>query len=166
MRASHFCILLVLAAAACDLRSGIAKQEMEKYTSTPPSPVSPTPTPPIDPADAVEADLMLDGKLISVNGYDQQATAKCDEFNQLMVNGDRNVVTISGVCRQIMINGDSNQIGSDAAVEFVFNGRDNTVWHSRFANSKHPSVIDNKKHGNVVIKGPRTDGSPNPKNTK
>lgn len=165
MKALLLCMSLIAAAGSCDLRSGIAKQEMEKYVSTSPSPASPTPTPPVDSADVIEADLTRDGKLISVNGYDQRQTATCDEFNQLMVNGDRNVVTITGVCRQVMINGDGNNIAVDAAVEFVFNGTENTLWHLRFANGKHPSVIYNKP-GNVVIKGPRTDTQAQPNNTK
>ncbi len=153
------CVLSIAILAACDLRSGIAKDNMEKYTSTPtPAPSgSPTPTPePIDPADIVEVDASQDGPTISINGHDQDKTIACTKFNSVMVNGDTNAVTIKGACRQVMINGDKNKITAEATMGFVINGSENTVSYSRFANGKRPSVIENKT-GNTIEKIPHTN---------
>jgi hypothetical protein len=147
-----FCILLVAVLASCDLRSGTAKQEMEKWVSTPTPPFSPTPTPiPIDPADIVKVDASQDGDTIHVDGYGLKTTKNCAKFNRVMVNGDANVVTIKGVCKQIMINGDKNEVTVDASMEFVFNGTDNNAKFARYPNGKQPSVIDNQS-GNIVEK--------------
>lgn len=66
-----------------------------------------------------------------------------------MVNGDGSVINVAGVCRQIMINGDGNKITLDAAMEIVLKGSDNLVRHSRYANGKQPSVLDDRG-GNMV----------------
>lgn len=147
-----FCVLAIAILASCDVRSGIAKKNMEKYTLTPTQIPGILPTPagtPIAPADIVEVDVNLDGDLIPINGYGQNKTTACTKFNRVMVNGDANKVTIKGVCRQIMINGDKNEITADAAMEFVFNGSENIVRYSRFPNGKRPSVIENRA-GNIV----------------
>jgi hypothetical protein len=79
------------------------------------------------------------------------------------VNGDGSVINVAGVCRQIMINGDGNKITLDAAMEIVLNGSDNSMRHSRYANGKQPSVIDNRG-GNIVEKIPAmTSGPPSRK---
>lgn len=146
------CLLLVAAVASCDLRSGIAKQEMEKFSGTPTPSISPTPTPePISPADIVTVDTSLEGPSVNVDGYEQKKTVACAKYNRVMVNGDDNTVTVKGACSQIMINGDNNQVIVDAAMSYVLNGRGNTVKYLKFANGKHPVVTQNKP-GNVVEK--------------
>ena len=138
--------------ASCDLRSGIAKENMEKFNPTPTPPFSPTPTPvPIDPADIVVVDIDQEGDVLSVNGYDQKKTINCTKFNRVRVNGDTNLANIKGVCREIMINGDKNEITVDAAMEFVFNGSENKVKYSRFPNGKQPLVTQNRP-GNIIEK--------------
>lgn len=138
------CVLLIAVFAACDMRSGIAKDEMEKFVTKPTPPIAPTPAEiPIDPADAVEVDISVEGDPISINIHEKKKTAACPKFNRIKVNGYANVITITGVCQQIMINGDRNDITADAAMEFVFNGSDNIVKYSRFPNGKRPLVTDN-----------------------
>lgn len=138
--------------ASCDLRSGTAKREMEKFTSAPTPPISPTPEPePIDPADIVNIDTTQQGPSISIDGYKQKKSANCTKYNRVMVNGDESVITIKGVCRQVMINGDKNEITAEAAMEFVINGSENKVSYSKFANGKRPSIIENKP-GNTIEK--------------
>lgn len=147
-----FCVLLAATFAACDLRSGTAKQEMEKFSGSPTPPISPTPTPePIDPADIVNVDTSQTGPSISIDGYEIKRSVTCTKYNRVMVNGDESTITIKGVCRQVMINGDKNKITADAAMEFVINGSENTVSYSKFANGKRLSVIENK-HGNTIEK--------------
>jgi len=147
-----FIVFMIAIAVSCDLRSGIAKQNMEKYVSTPTPPISPTPTPEaVDPADIVSVDTSVQGDMISINGYELNQTKDCTKFNRLMINGDDNVVTIKGVCRQIMINGDRNKVTADAATEFVLNGSENIVRYSRFPNGNRPTVIENRP-GNVIEK--------------
>ncbi|MEO7660253.1 MAG: DUF3060 domain-containing protein [Pyrinomonadaceae bacterium] len=157
MISTIFKIFLVPAIAifvSCDLRSETAKREMEKFTSSPTPPILPTPTTtPIAPEDFVEVDVSVEGDMISINGHEQKTTSNCPKYNRLFVNGDDNNVTIKGVCQQIMINGDKNQITVDASMAFVFNGSENIVRYSRFANGKQPSVIQNRE-GNIVEKIP------------
>ncbi|MGE3468031.1 MAG: DUF3060 domain-containing protein [Pyrinomonadaceae bacterium] len=159
MRTIYFilCLICLATLPSCDLRSGIAKKNMEKYVSTPtPRPsISPTPaSTPIDPADIVEVDMSVTGDTISVNGYDEKGSAACNKFNRVMINGDANEVTITGVCSQIMVNGDRNEINADAAREVVFNGSENTVKYARFPNGMQPSVTNNRE-GNVIEKSAR-----------
>lgn len=146
------CLLLIAVNSSCDLRSETAKREMEKFTSSPTPPISPTPTlEPIDPADIANVDTSQDGPQISIDGYEQKKSANCTKYNRVMVNGDKSVVTIKGVCRQIMINGDKNQVTAEAAMEYVVNGSENTVGYSKFANGKRPSIVENKP-GNTIEK--------------
>jgi hypothetical protein len=138
--------------ASCDVRSETAKKSMEKYTSSPTPPIpTPTPATPIDPADIVEVDVNQEGDTIFIDGFEQKKTASCTKFNKIMLNGDKNTVTIKGACRQIMINGDGNKVTADAAKELVFNGSENTLSYSRFANGKQPLVTENRA-GNVIEK--------------
>src|SRR5687767_14179979 len=138
----YLAIALIAAIASCDLRSGTAKRNMEKYVSTPAPPISPQPTEaPVDPKDVLAVDTSLEGDMISIAGSDQRTTTTCTKFNRTMVNGDGNRINIKGGCKQLMINGDGNDIIADAAMEIVFNGSTNTVKYARFANGKRPIVI-------------------------
>lgn len=143
-------MLLFAVLISCDMRSDTAKKEMEKFSGSPTPRVSPAPAEaPIDPADIVQVDTSLDGDTISLNVPEDSKKANCTKFNRVMVNGDRNVFTIKGVCRQILVNGDGSQITADAAMEFVFNGSGNTVTYSHFPNGKRPIVTDNQSDNTV-----------------
>ena len=147
------CLVCVFSAAfltSCDLRSDIAKKEMEKFSGTP----TPVPSPtvaekPIDPADVVQVDTNLEGETIGINGDQQKKTIACTKFNNVMINGDGAVATITGVCRRIMFNGNGNKITADAATEIVFNGSQNTLIYSRFPNGKRPIVTQNRPDNTV-----------------
>ena len=148
-------ILFILAGStftSCDVRSGIAISEMEKFDSSPTPSISPTPTPePVDPADIVEVDTTIDGRPITVDGYEIKRSINCTKNNRVMINGNDNTVDIKGVCRRVMVNGDTNKITLDAAIEYVFNGTENTLSYSRFANAKRPLIVENRP-GNTIEK--------------
>lgn len=147
-----FCMLLIALVGSCDVRSEIAKKNMEKYLPSPTPPVLPAPTEaPIDPKESIEVDTGLQGDPVSIDGHDQKKTAACPKFNRVKVNGNANTVKIKGACRQIMINGDRNEITVDAAMEFVLNGSENVIRYSRFANGKPPTIIENRA-GNIIEK--------------
>jgi len=147
-----FCVLLIAFSASCDFRSGIAKDNMDKYTTTPTPAPSATPVEaPIQSGDIVEVNIKREGDPVSINGRDQNKTAACTKFNRMTVNGTRNTVTIKGPCRQIMVNGDENTVIADAAMEFVLNGTGNKIRYSRYVNGKRPTVKENRV-GNVVEK--------------
>lgn len=142
----------LIAFAACDLRSGIAKDEMEKFNGRP----TPTRTPeipeePIDPADSVTVDTSQPMASISLDGGSKAKTANCTKFESVTVNGNSSVVTIKGNCRQIMINGDGNQVIVDGVMSVVINGEDNTLKYSRYINAKRPTVTNNAG-GNTIEK--------------
>jgi len=143
-------IFSIAIAASCDMRSGTAKEEMEKFSGSPTPTITPTATPtPIDPADIVQADTSVEGDVLSVNGQAQKTTLKCDKFNRVMINSGASTITITGACGQIMVNGNGNQITADAASEFVFNGSDNSLKYARFVNGKQPLVTDNRSANNI-----------------
>lgn len=147
-------LFLIASTSACDVRSDTAKRGVEKYLPTPTPAFSPIPTPtPVDPAFMIAADTSVEGETIHSNGSGQKKTESCKKLDRVMVNGDDNVLTIKGVCRQIMINGDRNKISAEAAIEFVFNGTENTLEHSRFVNGKLPLITQNKS-GNLVEHAP------------
>ncbi|MBA3770729.1 MAG: DUF3060 domain-containing protein [Blastocatellia bacterium] len=149
---SAFCMLLIAFSTSCDFRSGIAKDNMDKYTTTPTPAPSLTPVEaPIESGEIVEVDIKLGGDPVSINGRDQNKTGAFTKFNRMTVNGTGNTVTIKGPCRQIMVNGDENTVIADAAMEFVLNGTGNTIRYSRYVNGKRPSVRENRV-GNVVEK--------------
>lgn len=136
------------------MRSGIAKKEMEKYELAPTPTIAPPPSgTPIDRADIVEVEIDQQGDPISIDGLRQNKIVTCTKFNRVTINGDESVVTVKGACGEIMINGDRNIITAAAAAAFVFNGSENIVKYSRFANGKQPSVIDNRG-GNSIEKVP------------
>ena len=142
--------LAIAAFAACDFRSGTAKEEMEKFSGTPTPTITPAPTPePVEPADVVQVDTSLEGGLLTVNNSTQNKTVTCKKFDRVMVNCSGAEITINGACRQIMVNGSSNQINADAAMEFVFNGSGNTLKYSRFVNGKRPTVTENQAGNNI-----------------
>lgn len=150
-------ILLVLAVcvlASCDMRSGTAKKEMEKFEGTPTPTVSLTPaSTPIDPAYIVSVDTSIDGDILTVNGDEQTKTITCTKYDQVMINGDRSVVTVNGACRKIVINGDGGTVTADSSSEFILNGSGNKVTYSRFANGKQPVVTQNVS-GNEIERIP------------
>lgn len=143
-------LLLLVALAACDLRSETAKKEMEKFTSSPTPTISPSPqAAPINPADVITVDANLEGDAISIDGYDQKKSVNCTKVNRVRVNGDGNKIVVKGGCRQIMINGDRNEINADGAMEFVFNGSDNAIKWSHYVNGKVP-IITKNRDGNRI----------------
>jgi len=146
------CVISIAAVAACDLRSGTAKDEMEKFSGTPTPTISPVPTPtPVDPADIVQVDTSQEGDTLTVNRNEPKKTLSCKKYDQVMINSTGSVVTITGACRQIMVNGDGNQITADAASEIIFNSTDNTLKYSRFVNGRQPVLTENKP-GNTIEK--------------
>jgi hypothetical protein len=143
---------------SCDMRSGTAKEEMDKFSGTPTPTITLPPTPtPVDPADVVQADTTQEGERLTVNGHSQNKNLTCTKYDRVMVNGNGSTATITGACRQIMINGDGNQITVDAAAEFVLNGTSNSLKYSRFVNGKQPVITENQS-GNVIEKIPYKPG--------
>ncbi|MEP6847378.1 MAG: DUF3060 domain-containing protein [Acidobacteriota bacterium] len=144
--------LAIMILASCDLRSGTAKEEAEKFNGTPTPTVSPTPTlVPIDPADIIQVDTTQTGDDVAVNRDQLNKTVACDKYNALNISGDSHNVTIKGVCREITINGDKNKITTDAAMRFVINGEGNTIGYLKYPNGQRPSVTD-RGDGNVIEK--------------
>ena len=144
--------LAIIILASCDFRSGIAKQEAEKFNGTPTPSVSPTPTAvPIDPADIVQVDTSQNGEDLVFNGRQPSKTVACTKYNEVRINIDSATVTITGVCRQITINGNNNKIAADATMRFVINGVGNNIGYLRFPNGQRPLVTDNG-NGNVIEK--------------
>jgi hypothetical protein len=146
-----FAVISLSILASCDVQSGIARKGVEKYIPTPTPSISPTPTEvPIDPADVLQVDTSVQGPLISINEKQKRSTV-CDKYNRVMVNSSDNVVTIKRACSQVTINGDRNDVTVEAATEIVFNGSENKVRYSRYANGKRPLITDNKT-GNLTEK--------------
>jgi hypothetical protein len=146
------CMALIVGLVSCDLRSGTAKDEMEKFSGSPTPTISPVPTPtPVDPADVFKVDTAQEGDTLTVNRNEPKKTLNCAKFDQVMINSTGSVVTISGACSQIMVNGDGNRISADAVSEVVLNGTENSLKYMRFVNGKQPIVIENKP-GNVIEK--------------
>ena len=144
--------LFIAVLTSCDMRSGTAKEEMDKFSGTPTPTITPMATPtPIDPADVVQVDTNKEGGILTVNATKQQNSLSCDKFNQVMVNSNNRTLTISGACRQIMINGNGNQITADATAEIVLNGTNNSVKYARFVNAKRPLITENQS-GNEIEK--------------
>lgn len=145
-------VILLSTLTSCDVQSGITKKSVEEYQPTPLPSVAPTPVEtPIDPADVVEVDIAQQGDLISLNEPKMKKTVTCDKYNQVMLNDSDGVITIKGACRQIMINGNRNDVTAEAVMSVVFNGEENKVKYSRYANGKRP-VITNNKPGNITEK--------------
>lgn len=153
-----FTILSIAVLASCEVQSEMSKKGVEKYVTTPTPVVSPTPTQePIDPADVVQVDTAVEqGPSITINSAKDKMNVVCSKYNRVMVNGGDKVATVKGACSQIMINGNKNDVTAEAVGEIIFNGSDNRVRYSRFANGKRPIVTDNKG-GNVAEK---VTGSP------
>lgn len=144
--------IFVATLSSCDVRSEIAKKNMEKYEATPNSSPYPVPSPqgsPIDPKDVVTADINQEGTSISFNMGDNKRSATCSKLDRVMVNGDNHKITIKGACRRITINGDGNEVTADAALEFTLNGSGNTLRYSRFVNGARPSIVENRT-GNTI----------------
>lgn len=136
--------MIAAAVAGCDMRSGTAKEEMEKFSGTPTPALSPTPPEkPIDPAEVINVDAAVEGDKITINGSAQKKTVACTKLNRVMISGGSSTISITGACGQIMVNGNGNQLTIDAATEIVLNGDKNTVQYSRYVNGKRPVIKDN-----------------------
>ena len=158
--------LAIIILASCDFRSGIAKEEGEKFNGTPTPTVAPTPTAvPIDPADIVQVDTSQNGDDLVINASKQNKTAACLKYNLVNVNIDSATVTITGACQQVTINGDNNKVTADATMRFVVNGDGNTVGYLKFPNGQRPSVKDNGS-GNVIEKTSASALANNASNSK
>jgi hypothetical protein len=145
-------VTLVATLMSCDVRSGTAKRALEKLEPAPIPSISPTPEePPINPADVIQVDITQQGDLISVNKDGEKKPVTCDKYNQVMINSSDTVITIKGGCRQLMINGNNNDVTAEAVMSVVFNGEDNKVKYSKYANGKRPSITQNKT-GNTTEK--------------
>ena len=147
-----FTVLSISILASCDAQSDMAKKGVEKYVTTPTPAVTPTPEEPIDPADVVQANSTERGPVISVNRGQDKMNLVCDKYNRVMINGSSHTVTIKGVCSQIMLNGHKHDVTVDAVTEIVFNGNENKVRYSRYANGKRPIVTKNSKGENLAEK--------------
>ena len=149
----HFLILFSIVgfiSIACDVQSGIARKSVEPQLATPTPERSPIPTPtPIDPSDAVNVDTTEDGPTLSVNEDGEKKSLNCNKFNKVMVNGDKNTLTINGVCASVMFNGNGNNADINASAQFVFNGDNNIVTYSKYVNGKQFILTDNKKTNSV-----------------
>jgi len=142
------CLIFIALVTACE-PSGIAKEEMEKFSGTPTPTLAPTPEQtPIPAADTVQVDTSLDGEILTVNA-ERQKSLNCVKYNQVMINSDASTVTIKGACQRVVVNGDRNQITADASSSFEFNGGGNTVTYSRFVNGKQPLVSNNDGDNDV-----------------
>lgn len=145
-------VLSISILASCDVQSEMAKKGVEKYGPTPTPSISPTPTEaPIDPADVVQVDTSEPGPSIVINTPEDKANVVCNKFNRVMVNGGPKVVTVKGVCSQIMLNGNQHDVTAEAVTEIIFNGTENKLRYSKYANGKRPRVTDNKG-GNISEK--------------
>ena len=148
-----FAILSISFLASCDVQSGMSKKGVEKFVTTPTPAISPTPTEaPIDPADVVQVDTSIErGSSININTASDKMNVVCDKYNRVMLNGAAKVVTVKGACSQIMLNGNQHDVTAEAVSEIVFNGSENKVRYSRYANGKRPVITDNKG-GNIAEK--------------
>ena len=116
---------------------------MEKYVTTPTPQATVTPEPPIDPADVVTSDITQDGPKITVKKITDNTALNCDKYNRVAINVDDKSFVVKGVCNELMVNGDRNRITIAAASTIVLNGNANTVQYSKYANGKRPFVKDN-----------------------
>jgi hypothetical protein len=135
------CVVVVL--NACDVQSGIASKSVEKYTTTPTPQPSVAPEEPIDPADVVTVDATQEGPKLTVKKITDNTALSCDKYNRVAINIDDKSFKITGICKELMINGDRNQVTMSAASEIVVNGAANNVKYSKYANGKRPFVKDN-----------------------
>ncbi len=137
----------VLASAAfiigCDPQSGIASRSVEKYTTTPTPAKTPEVVEQIDLADSIAVEATQEGPRISIPPADEKKVVDCKNYNEVRINGDGKTVNIKGVCRQLMINGDRNRIAGVAFTSIVFNGSENVVEHTKYANGKKATLTDN-----------------------
>lgn len=140
---------------ACDVQSGIASKSVEKYVPTPTPEKTVEVVEKIDPADVVTVDTAAQGDQISINPSDNKPNIDCKKYNRVIINGDAKTFTIKGACRQILVNGDRNKISVDAFSEIVLNGYDNNVEYSKYVNGKQPVITDNSKTNTVS----KTDAS-------
>lgn len=137
--------------SACDVQSGITKKSVEKYASTPTPERTVEVVEPVDPAEIINVEATAEGPPLSINKPEDKTTIDCNKYNRVVVNIDAREIKIKGVCRQLMINGDRNQIVAVAFVEVVFNGHENSVQYSKYANGKKPILKDNGM-GNTIFK--------------
>jgi hypothetical protein len=143
----HFLLLIGIVSVAigisCDAQSEIAKKSVEKYQTSPTPQVSLTPEDPIDPADIVNADVSQEGPKITIKKITDNTALDCSRYNRVAINVDEKSFVIKGVCKELMINGDRNRVTLSAASEIVLNGYANTVQYSKYPNGKRPFIKDN-----------------------
>jgi len=135
--------------AGCESQSETAANNTEAYKPGPTPPRVQQTLEPIDPAEMVAADATKQGVTLFADEDDGKKSLACKEYNRVMINGDRNEVSITGVCGQIMINGHGNKVTAVAAAEIVLYGTQNEVTYTKIANGKRPIVTDSSGSNTV-----------------
>jgi hypothetical protein len=104
---------------------------------------SPAPAPVVEEAGDDDEDLVIqdDGRTIDHT---------CGNGQAIIVNGDQNVITLHGPCKDVHVNGARNRITTDQVQSIIANGDANQVqWRAGPKKNKTPSVSTNG-NGNTV----------------
>ncbi|MBL8924471.1 MAG: DUF3060 domain-containing protein [Myxococcaceae bacterium] len=109
----------------------------------PPAPVAPPP--PVAPEVVGEDE---DDLVIQENGQTIEHTCGNDQL--VIVNGDQNVLSLHGPCKDLHVNGARNRITADSVQSIVANGDANQIHWRAGRQGKNPRVSSNGNKNTVA----------------
>ncbi len=104
----------------------------------------------VQPAPAIATDDVGDDDddlVIQENGQTIEHTCSADQ--QVIVNGNENVITLHGPCKDVHVNGNENRIATDSVQSIVANGNSNQIQWRATPRGKNPKVSTNGNKNSV-----------------
>jgi hypothetical protein len=92
----------------------------------------------VDGAGPVPA-AATDGKW-QVDGMGRTETHACAPNEDVQINGQGHVITLTGPCRTVQVSGTSNQVKTDVAEKIQANGMSNSVSWKAGPGGKKPKI--------------------------
>ena len=100
-------------------------------------------------APAVVAEVGDDDEDLVLQDDGRTLEHTCGADQQIIVNGDSNVLTFHGPCKDLHVNGARNRITIDSVQAITANGDANQIQWAAGAKGKNPKVSSNGNRNNV-----------------
>ena len=83
-----------------------------------------------------------EAKDLIINGSAQSGTRACQAGQNVVVNGSKHDLKLTGECARVTVNGSDNVVGVEAAAKLTVSGMGHTVtWQRGAGDAKAPKIV-------------------------